>query len=96
MNGDRLIGYIPKYPKGCSMELLAVKAGYVRGPYSKGRLEKGVRKLKKDLAWTTLTDQGLVERLLPIQQSTRKALAALGVPDPEGEMTVYISKWKEM
>lgn len=96
MKEEKLIGYIPKYPKGCSMELLAVKAGYVRGPYSRGRLEKGVKRLKKDLAWTTLADHGLVERLLPIQQSTRKALAALGVPDPEGEMTVYISKGKEL
>lgn len=96
MKIGKLAGYIPKYPKGCSLELLAVKAGYVRRPYSDKRMKKGIRRLEKDLAWFTLADHGLVERLLPTQQSTRKSLASLGVPDPESDMTVYVSKGKEI
>ena len=96
MKNKELEKYIPVYPKGCSLELLAVKAGYVKRPYSKHQMMKGILRLQKDLAWVTFSNRGVVERLLPIQQSTRKALAALNVPDPDGEETIYVSKGKEI
>lgn len=95
MNPRKLTEYIPTYPKGCSMELLAVKAGYVKKPYTSVRLSAGVRRLRKDMAWATFTDETLVERLLPMQQSTRKALMTLGVPNPDATETVYLSKGKK-
>ena len=94
MKGKRLAEYIPVYPKGCSVELLAVKAGYVKKPSTISRLNMGVKRLKKDMAWCTLFDESLVERLLPMQLSTRKALMSLGVPNPDTNETVYLSKGK--
>lgn len=92
MKNKDLSKYIPEYPKGCSVELLAVKAGYVKSKNSEKALEKGVLKLKEDLAWVTVKDLTIVERLLPVQNSTLRALKEAGAPEITKQETVYISK----
>lgn len=98
MKNKSLKGYIPFYPKGCSLELLAINAGYVKMPCTEKGIEEGVKKLKRDLAWITVDKKSkteLVERQLPVQITTRKKMDNLGISNFSKKETVYLSRRKE-
>ncbi len=89
---DLLLNLIPSYPGGCSKELLALSAGYVSKPYSLKKLEKGIERMEKDLAWITIKEQTIVERRLPLQRTTQIAIKNLGCPSLETDTAIYISR----
>lgn len=89
---ELLFTLIPSYPGGCSKELLALSAGYVKKPYSLDTLERGTKKLERDLAWLTVEEPSIVERKLPMQRTTLAALKNLGCPVIESESAIYISR----
>lgn len=89
---DLLLSLIPSYPGGCSKELLALSAGYVRKPYSLKNLEKGMEIMDKDLAWITIQEHTIVERKLPLQRTTQIAIKNLGCPALETDTAIYISR----
>lgn len=89
---EMLLSLIPSYPQGCSKELLALSAGYVRKPYSLKNLEKGMKVMEKDLAWLTLREGTIVERKFPLQRTTRIAIKNLGCPELETDTAIYISR----
>lgn len=83
---------IPVYPKACSIELLALRIGAVKRPYTEKSLKRGVRKAERALFWETLKNETLVERVLPMQKSTVVALLKEGCPKSDKEETEYISR----
>ena len=89
---DLLASLIPSYPGGCSKELLAFSAGYVRKPYSLKNLEKGISRMDRDLAWLTIREQSIVERHLPLQKTTQLAIKNFGCPELDRDETIYISR----
>lgn len=89
---DLLFTLIPSYPGGCSRELLALSAGYVKKPYTQKSLDRGMKTLDRDLAWLTITEPSIVERQLPLQRTTVAALKNIGCPAIESENAIYISR----
>lgn len=95
MKNKSLKGYIPYYPKGCSLELLAVKAGYVKTPCTEKDIGEGIKRLKRDLGWITVDKKSeLVERQLPVQITTRKKMEDLGISNFSKKETIYLSRRK--
>ncbi len=91
---EELYDLIPTYPKGCSKELLALSAGYVKTPYTAAGVRAGVRKMEKDLAWLTVRDSSIVQRRFPMQKTTLAALRVKGIAETEfdADEAVYISR----
>ena len=89
---EELYDLIPAYPKGCSKELLALSAGYVKEPYTVENVRAGVKKMEKDLAWLTVSDSSIVQRRFPMQKTTLAALRVRGITELDEEEAVYISR----
>lgn len=94
MRNARLAEYIPFYPKGVSEEYLAIKAGYMKAPFTEKRIERGLARLRKDVTWLTLTEPGLTQRRERLQVSTRKHLMDEGYPTEGKTEYVYLSRLK--
>lgn len=92
MSKGNLAGYIPFYPKGVSEEYLAIKAGYLKAPFTEKRIARGLAKLRKDVMWLTLTEPGLTQRREKLQVSTRKHLMDEGFPTEGKVFYTYLSR----
>lgn len=96
MRKEDLLKRIPFFPKGVSREHLAIEAGYIKKPFTRRRIEKGLAKLDKDIDWLTLRDETLVQRTERLQLSTQAVLKSESFPvemmDPD--CCVYLSKLK--
>ena len=88
-----IFSLIPVYPSGCSMELLALSAGYVKKPYTFQSLGDGVKELRKDLGWLTVREQTIVERVLPLQRSTVKKVRDISKLELKQKEATYISRY---
>ncbi len=89
---EKLSRMIPVYPRACSAMLLAVKAGFVRQPYTEAHMRKGLSDLERRMAWLTLRDGRISESRAMIQRTTMERLSALGVEGlREGEEISYFS-----
>lgn len=89
---EELYDIIPSYPGGCSKELLAAKSGYIKAPFTKESIRRGIKAMEKDLAWLTIRDQTIVQRHFPMQKTTLSALQSYGVAGYDVEDTIYISR----
>lgn len=92
MRNARLAEFIPDYPKGVSEEYLAIKAGYMKAPFTEKRVARGLARLRRDLMWLTLRDPGLTHRCEKLQVSTRKHLMDEGFPIEGKVMYTYLSR----
>lgn len=92
MKNRRLLEYIPEYPKGVSEEYLAIRTGYIRPPYKAKAVQKGLKKMRKDIDWLTVRSPELVERTERLQVSTEKHLLDEGFPIEEKETYIYLSR----
>lgn len=89
---QKILELIPLYPGGCSKELLALSMGYIKAPYNLKKIEKAVKSLDKDLAWLTLKEGTIVERVLPLQRSTINQVKEISSLELTQKSATYISR----
>lgn len=92
-----ILDSIPDYPKACSEYLLALKLGYIKKDDSQKKIEKGLSRLEKRLAWITLRQKSIIESRAVIQKSTREQLSESGIEIKKtGEISYFsVTKRKE-
>lgn len=82
---------LPVYPQACSVLVLAIGAKILREPYTDRRAARAVRKVMRSLDKATLDGVPVLERRLPVTESTKKALEAKGFSGPFSGTAAYFS-----
>ena len=86
-----IIRYLPEYPEACSALVLAIKADILRKPYTDKRAKKAVKKVVRALDKATLDGVPVLERRMPIVDSTRRKLENWGFSGPFTGSASYYS-----
>lgn len=90
MTDKEILDYIPTYPKACSEYLLALKLGYIKDADDEKNIRKGLKKLERRLAWTTLRNKNITESRAVLQKSTENQLQEHGIEiKREGEISYF-------
>lgn len=78
---ENLYAHIPEYPVWSPYHCVALAAGYLKSPFTKNSVEKGLAKFEKDLQWATLrTDRFIIkEANFPVQEKSMAYLKSMGL-----------------
>lgn len=85
-----ILARIPYFPKACSALMLAYSLGMVRDGDGQERVARQMSRLERRLAWLTLADDRLFERIAPLQRSTSAFLEEHRITYP-GSHLAYLS-----